>query len=256
MRRSAPYRCKTSHRRRRTASNATFCSLASPPVRCGVVGPRAARRARVLARRDRRSASTARRLLRIHRGVYAVGHEALSDRGRMIAALLAAGPGAVAHPPDRRASSGSSSPRCRRSSRSRSRTEDAAAAPASSSKTATATAPETTRHESRPGIDHHHPRQTIDATHGPDADRARAEALVPRPHRPLPTTSAEPTRSELDGLASPTLERAGLPRPLVNPAPRTLARSTSIWPDQKLAVEADGWAVPRPSRRVRARPLA
>jgi hypothetical protein len=35
------------------------------------------------------------RLIRVHRGVYAVGHEALSDRGRMIAALLAAGPGAV-----------------------------------------------------------------------------------------------------------------------------------------------------------------
>src|SRR5215208_2253436 len=36
-----------------------------------------------------------RRLIRVHQGVYAVGHAALSDRGRMIAALLAAGPGAV-----------------------------------------------------------------------------------------------------------------------------------------------------------------
>ncbi len=35
------------------------------------------------------------RLIRVHRGVYAVGHEALSDRGRMIAALIAAGPGAA-----------------------------------------------------------------------------------------------------------------------------------------------------------------
>ena len=35
------------------------------------------------------------RLIRIHQGVYAVGHEAVSDRGRMIAALLAAGPGAA-----------------------------------------------------------------------------------------------------------------------------------------------------------------
>jgi len=32
------------------------------------------------------------RLSRVYQGVYAVGHEALSDRGRMIAALLAAGP--------------------------------------------------------------------------------------------------------------------------------------------------------------------
>ena len=30
------------------------------------------------------------RLIRIHRGVYAVGHEALSDLGRCVAALLAA----------------------------------------------------------------------------------------------------------------------------------------------------------------------
>ena len=35
------------------------------------------------------------RLSRVCQGVYAVGHEALSDRGRMIAALLAAGPGAA-----------------------------------------------------------------------------------------------------------------------------------------------------------------
>ena len=35
------------------------------------------------------------RLIRVHQGVYAVGHEALSDRGRMIAGLLAAGPGAA-----------------------------------------------------------------------------------------------------------------------------------------------------------------
>jgi Transcriptional regulator, AbiEi antitoxin len=35
------------------------------------------------------------RLIRVQQGVYAVGHDALSDRGRMLAALLAAGPGAA-----------------------------------------------------------------------------------------------------------------------------------------------------------------
>jgi predicted transcriptional regulator of viral defense system len=35
------------------------------------------------------------RLIRVHQGVYAVGHEALTDRSLMIAALLAAGPGAA-----------------------------------------------------------------------------------------------------------------------------------------------------------------
>ena len=38
------------------------------------------------------------RIIRIHQGVYAVGHEAVSDRGRMIAALLATGPhAAISH---------------------------------------------------------------------------------------------------------------------------------------------------------------
>ena len=35
------------------------------------------------------------RLIVLHRGVDAVGHQALTDRGRGVAALLAAGPGAV-----------------------------------------------------------------------------------------------------------------------------------------------------------------
>src|SRR5688500_4880303 len=35
------------------------------------------------------------RLHRIHRGVYAVGHRALSNHGRWMAAVLACGPGAV-----------------------------------------------------------------------------------------------------------------------------------------------------------------
>lgn len=35
------------------------------------------------------------RLHRVHRGVYAVGHEAISRRGRLLAAVLACGPGSV-----------------------------------------------------------------------------------------------------------------------------------------------------------------
>ena len=48
---------------------------------------------------DRVRRLAARRLIRVHRGVYAVGDEDLSDRGRCIAALLAAGDGAtLSHP--------------------------------------------------------------------------------------------------------------------------------------------------------------
>jgi hypothetical protein len=55
-------------------------------LNCSRSGCRPARSKQELARR---------RLVRVAQGVYAVGHEAVSDRGRMIAALLAAGPGAV-----------------------------------------------------------------------------------------------------------------------------------------------------------------
>jgi very-short-patch-repair endonuclease len=38
---------------------------------------------------------TRRRLIRVHRGVYAVGHDRLTHEGRLMAAVLAGGPGAV-----------------------------------------------------------------------------------------------------------------------------------------------------------------
>jgi hypothetical protein len=37
----------------------------------------------------------AKRLYRLHRGVYAVGHEALTPRSRFVAAVYACGPGAL-----------------------------------------------------------------------------------------------------------------------------------------------------------------
>ncbi len=91
-----PHRRKTSHRRLGGRRRATLSSPASRLGQSGVVG-RAQLAALGFSRRMRSSYRvSARRLIRIHRGVYAVGHEALTDRGRVIAALLAVGDGAVA----------------------------------------------------------------------------------------------------------------------------------------------------------------
>ncbi len=187
------------------------------------------------SRREIELLVTARRLIRLHRGVYAVGHEALSERGRVIAALIAVGQGAVAShwtaaaiwrllpsmPPfvdvtltDRR-------PR----QRDRIRIHHASSL-------------ETTGHG---GIAITTPRQTLQQLKGPDADRATSEALylglIDRSDAP----QDEPTRSELERKLLPMLAAAGLPRPLVN---HRLGRYTIdfLWPEQKLAVEADGWA--------------
>jgi hypothetical protein len=176
------------------------------------------------------------RLIRIHRGVYAVGHEAVSDRGRVIAALLAAGPGAAA-------------------------SHRTAAAlwrllpsmPQLIELTITNRSP-----RRREGIRIHHakhleatvhqglpiatPRHTIAQLRGPDADRATAEALylglINRDEAP---PGAEPTRSELEGTLLTALQRAGIPRPLVNHriGPYIV---DFYWPDQRLIVETDGWA--------------
>ena len=93
-----------------------------------------------------------------------------------------------------------------------------------------------------PGPPGHHAAPDPQRPPGPDADRADLRSPLPRPHRPQPKRRRhEPTRSELERKLLPTLQAAGLPRPLVN---HRLGRYTIdfLWPDQKLVVETDGWA--------------
>jgi very-short-patch-repair endonuclease len=201
---------------------------------CGVVG-RDQLVALGFTRREINRRVDARRLIRLHQGVYAVGHEALSDRGRMIAALLAAGPGAaLSH---RTAaylwkilpSMPSFVDVTLTDRKPRSRHE---------LKIHRAVSLETTRHH---GLLTTTPLQTIDQLKEPDATRARAEALV---QRLIPRTAddhAEPTRSELERALLPALRRAGLPRPLVN-HPVCGHEVDFYWPQQRLIVETDGWA--------------
>ncbi len=174
------------------------------------------------------------RLIRVHQGVYAVGHDALSDRGRMIAALIAAGPGAaLSHrtaaylwklipslPPFVDVTLTDRAPRSRANLRvHRARRLD------------------TTTHQRLKVTT---PRQTIAQLPPEDRDRALAEALV---LKLIPRTAddhAEPTRSELERALLPALERAQLPRPLCNH--HVLGREVDFyWPDHRLVAETDGW---------------
>jgi hypothetical protein len=200
---------------------------------CGVVG-----RAQLLAlgytRREIDARVAAGRLINLYRGVYAVGHEAVSDRGRMTAALLAAGPdAALSHrtaaflwklipsmPPFAEVTCTHRRPRNRRGlTIHEAKTLD------------------TTR---RHGLHVTTPLQTVRQLHGPEADRARAEALVLGLIPRSADDHAEPTRSELEDRFLPVLRAAGLPKPVVGD--RVLGRIVDFhWPDQGVIVETDGW---------------
>jgi very-short-patch-repair endonuclease len=175
-----------------------------------------------------------RRLIRLHRGVYAVGHDALSERGRMIAALIAAGPGAVlshetaAHlwklipsmPPFIDVTHTDRVPRRRRGLHVHQ-----------------ASRLETTTHQRLPVTT---PLQTLAQLPPDQLDRARAEALIRGLIPRSADDHAEPTRSELEDALLPALERAQLPRPLVNH--RVEGREVDFfWPDHNVIVETDGW---------------
>jgi len=175
------------------------------------------------------------RLLAIHQGVYAVGHGALSDRGRMIAALVAAGPGAVlSHetaayhwslvpslPPFIDVTVTDRAPRTRAGVRvHRARQLD------------------TTTHKRLPVTT---PTQTLAQLPSEKRERARAEALVKKLIPRAADDHVEPTRSELEDALLPALAKAQLPKPLVNTV--VLGHEVDFfWPDRKLIVETDGWA--------------
>jgi very-short-patch-repair endonuclease len=188
------------------------------------------------------------RLIVIHRGVYAVGHAALPDRGRLRAARMAAGANAVLSHRTAAAMWGL-----------------IPALPPIIEVTVTRKGPRT-----RPGLIVHetrHPpeirlRGSLPLTaplrtladlkfSAPLAELERlcAEALVAglvtQPEldaaRLLPAGPAAPTRSELERLFLRLVRDAGLPRPLVN---RYIGRYMAdfAWPAERVIVETDGYA--------------
>jgi very-short-patch-repair endonuclease len=187
------------------------------------------------SRREIEQLVRSRRLIRVHQGVYAVGHEALSDRGRMIAALIAVGPGAfLSHrtaaylwklvpslPPFVDVTLTDRAPRRRRGLHIHQ-----------------AQRLDTTIHRRLPTTT---PLQTIAQLPSQERDRARAEALVLKLIARSADDHAEPTRSELERALLPALRNARLPRPIVGA--ELLGYTVDFyWPEQTLVVETDGWS--------------
>jgi hypothetical protein len=185
------------------------------------------------------------KLFVVHRGVYAVGHPALSDPGRLRAALMAGGPtAAISH-------------------------RSAAALhglipsmPQFAEITVTRRGP-----RSRPGLIVHatcHPPDTRiidglivtaplrtlqDLAQAHDIERLCAEALVLKRVTQteldgagiLSPGVAAPTRSTLERRFLTLIGRAGLPRPHIN----TVVEGYMVdfaWPAERVIVETDGWA--------------
>jgi very-short-patch-repair endonuclease len=181
------------------------------------------------------------RLHRLHRGVYAVGHRSLSWRGRWLAAVLAAGEGAVV-------SHGSAAAlweylrpirgpvhvivpaAVRRKSRPGLQIH----------RSRTLTARDVTR---RHGIAVTSPARTIEDVRGtvePYLFRRALRQAELAGHQVPHLSAVKRTRSDLELLFLTLCDDHGLPRPLVN---RRVAghRVDFFWPDQRLAVETDSW---------------
>jgi hypothetical protein len=181
------------------------------------------------------------RLHRLHRGVYAVGHRALSWRGRWLAAVLAVGDGAVLSHGSAAAlwqylrpiqgpihvtvpsDGGRGSRPGLRIHRSR-----------------TLTRRDVTR---RHGIAVTTPARTIEDVRGtvePYLFRRALRQAELAGHRVPHLSAVKRSRSDLELLFLTLCDDHDLPRPLVNHRVHG-HRVDFFWPDQRLAVETDSW---------------
>jgi very-short-patch-repair endonuclease len=187
------------------------------------------------------------RFIAVFRGVYAVGHAAIGDIGRMHAALIAAGPGATL------------------SHRTAGAVQHLIPSLPPFVEVTVTTAPR----RSRPGLVIHATRRPppIVAVDGlpvttllrtlvdlaPSLDpgeleRACAEALVRglvtadelQAARIIDPDRAAPTRSRLERRFLALVREAGLPRPLVNSTIGPYEMDFA-WSDERVLVEVDGW---------------
>lgn len=187
------------------------------------------------------------RLHRLHRGVYAVGHRSLSWRGRWLAAVMAAGDGAVlSHvsavalwqflrpiPGPVHVTVGAA---VRRKPRPGLRLH----------RSRTLTSRDVTR---RHGIAVTTPARTIEDIRGevePYLFRRALRQAELAGYRVPHLSATKRTRSDLELLFLGLCDEHGLPRPLVNR--RVHGRRVDFyWPEQRLAVETDSWEYHRGS---------
>jgi very-short-patch-repair endonuclease len=187
------------------------------------------------------------RFIAVFRGIYAVGHAALSDAGRMHAAILAAGPGAtLSH-----------------------RTAGAVHKLIPSLPPFVEVTVTTAPRRSRPGLVIHATRRPLEtriiddlpvtaplrtlvdmapSLRAGELERACADALVRNLVTPgeleaarlVAPGRAAPTRSRLERRFLALVRAAGLPRPLVN---HTIGpyEVDFVWPRERVLVETDGW---------------
>lgn len=202
-------------------------------------------------------------LVRLHRGVYAVGHAQLRPEGRWLAAVLAAGPGAaLSHRSAAalhgiRESQGAIDVTTARRVQVRGVLIHRTTRLDAEDVTTRRGVPVTTlvrtfldlaailtaeqlgklvRETDRAG------RLDVRAMHaridGRRAAAARALRAALAAHARLATSL---TRSELEDRFLALLDAHGLPRPLTN-HPVLGMKVDAVWPEQRLAVELDGWA--------------
>jgi very-short-patch-repair endonuclease len=189
------------------------------------------------------------RLHRVHRGVYAIGHPHLSDRGRWLAAVLASGKGAVlshrsagelwgilGHRPRRFSEAGGSS-----------RTVDVTIPGGSGRKgrmgislhrSSTLTAADCAR---RDGIPVTNPARTLADLHLSFPRQVFDRALREAEFLNVPIgRQTDHTRSELEARFLSLLRRHRLPQPEVNVRIDRFVVDF-LWRSERLVVELDGW---------------
>lgn len=215
---------------------------------------------------ERRAAG--RQLVRIHHGVYAVGHARLRREGWWMAAVLAAGPGALLshrdaaalhglRPPGDRARvevtttrRAASTPQVRVHATTildaRDRAIVAGIPTTSLARTLVDLAAVGTRRELRKALEEAE-RRRLDVAGVEEAlgrtrgRRGRGHEQMRRALAELAAIGAPVTRSELEERFVRLAQAAGLPRPQTNYGVEGM-EVDACWPRERVAVELDGWA--------------